>query len=164
MSIKIIIYLTIIKGENMANFLELEIVKYLENENSEIVGIEWENVCINVDNISHYKKINNTLRRTTDIKENALLFINDKGKSASLDAALSKSQNGDAFLKEDFNHFLKNNVDMSGLIFDGKAHPSLDAIELYFKAGVNPLGKEYEGKPIISSCGRFALEGITLKS
>lgn len=35
MSIKIIIYLTIIKGENMANFLELEIVKYLENENGE---------------------------------------------------------------------------------------------------------------------------------
>ena len=68
-------------------------------------------------------------------------FINDKGKSASLDAALSKSQNGDAFLKEDFNHFLKNNVDMSGLIFDGKAHPSFDAIELYFKAGVNPLAR-----------------------
>lgn len=87
MSIKIIIYLIIIKGENMADFLELEIVKYLENENGEIVGIEWENVCINVDNISHYKKINDTLRRTTDIKENALLFINDKGKSASLDAA-----------------------------------------------------------------------------
>lgn len=59
----------------MADFLELEIVKYRENENGEIVGIEWENVCINVDNISHYKKINNTLRRTTDIKENALLFI-----------------------------------------------------------------------------------------
>ena len=148
----------------MADFLELEIVKYIENENAEIVGIEWENVCINVDNISHYKKINNTLRRTSDIKENALLFINDKGKSALLDSALSNSQNGDAFSKEDFNHFLKNNIDMSGIIFDGKAQPSLDAIELYFKAGVNPLGKEYEGKPIISSCGQFALEGITLKS
>ena len=91
-------------------------------------------------------------------------FIMIREKSASLDAALSKSQNGDAFLKEDFNHFLKNKCRYEWTHFDGKVQPSLDAIELYFKAGVNPLGKEYEGKPIISSCGRFALEGITLKS
>ena len=41
----------------MADFLELEIVKYRENENGEIVGIEWENVCINVDKYSHYKRL-----------------------------------------------------------------------------------------------------------
>ena len=41
----------------MADFLELEIVKYRENENGEIVGIEWENVCINVDNIPIIKRL-----------------------------------------------------------------------------------------------------------
>ena len=38
-----------------------------------------------------------------------------------------------------------------------------EAIEVYFKAGVHPLGSSYDGKPVISCCGLTELEILVPK-
>ena len=35
----------------MANFIELEVVKAIENNSGELVGIKWECIYVNIDNI-----------------------------------------------------------------------------------------------------------------
>ena len=43
-------------------FIELEVVKAIENDSGELEGIKWECIYVNIDSISYYKLANEVLR------------------------------------------------------------------------------------------------------
>ena len=122
----------------MTNFIKLNIEKEIKNNEDELQGFEWEEVYVNADNISHFKKVDSKLRPKNGKK---ILFADPKYKkdidSSYLEKYLSQSKEQDALYNE--------------------------AIEVYFKAGVHPLGSSYDGKPVISCCGLTELEILVPK-
>ena len=144
----------------MANFIELEVVKTIENDSGELVGIKWECICVNIDSISYYKLANEVLR---PYNKRELLFDNYKNtdESEAINYYLSRSKQQNAFSKGDFEDFMKKHGLRAPLIFNDDAHLSADAVEIYFKPGTNPLG--VNESVLVSSCGRKFLTELTLK-
>ena len=50
----------------MTNFIKLNIEKEIKNNEDELQGFEWEEVYVNADNISHFKKVDSKLRPKTE--------------------------------------------------------------------------------------------------
>lgn len=144
----------------MANFIELEVVRAIENNSGELVGIKWECIYVNIDNISYYKLANDVL---CPYNKRELLFHNYKNtdESGVINDYLSRSKQQDAFLKGDFEDFMKKDGLRAPSIFDDDAHLSADAVEIYFKPGTNPLG--VNESVLVSSCGYKFLMALTLK-
>ena len=144
----------------MANFIELEVVKAIENDLGELVGIKWECIYVNIDSISYYKSANEVLR---PYNKRELLFHNYKNtdESGAINKYLSRSKQQNAFLKGGFEDFMKKHGLRAPSIFDDDAHLSVDAVEIYFKPGTNPLG--VNESVLVSSCGRQVLTKLTLK-
>ena len=143
----------------MANFIELEVVKTIENDSGELVGIKWECIYVNIDNISYYKLANDVL---CPYNKRELLFHNYKNtdESGVINNYLSKSNQQDAFLKGGLRIHEKHGL-RAPSIFDDDAHLSADAVEIYFKPGTNPLG--VNESVLVSSRGRKILTALTLK-
>ena len=141
----------------MANFIELEVVKAIENDLGELVGIKWECIYVNIDSISYYKSANEVL---SPYNKRELLFHNYKNtdESGAINEYLSRSKQQNAFLKGHFEDFMKKHGLRAPSIF---AHLSVDAVEIYFKPGTNPLG--VNESVLVSSCGRQVLTKLTLK-
>lgn len=59
----------------MTNFIKLNIEKEIKNNADELQGFEWEEVYVNADNISHFKKVKNRLR-PKNVKKYFLLIRN----------------------------------------------------------------------------------------
>ncbi|MBE4952243.1 hypothetical protein INP85_04490 [Haemophilus parainfluenzae] len=143
----------------MTNFIKLKIEKEIKNNAGELRGLEWVEVYVNADNISHFKKVENWLCPNNNVKE--IHFAHPKYKdstySSRLEKYLLKSETQDAFLKDEFSAFIQEygRADVSA-IFVGDIMFS-EAIEVYFKAGVHPLGSP-SNKPVISCCGLKELE------
>ena len=137
----------------MTNFIKLNIEKEIKNNEDELQGLEWEEVYVNADNISHFKKVENRLV-PNNVKK--IYFANPKYKNATyssyLEKYLLKSKTQDAFLKDEFSDFIQKygRADVSA-IFAGDIMFS-EAIEVYFKAGVHPLDSS-DKEPVISCCG-----------
>lgn len=144
----------------MANFIELEVVKAIENNSGELVGIKWEPIYVNIDNISYYKLANDVL---CPYNKRELLFHNYKNtdESGVINDYLSRSKQQDAFLKGHFEDFMKKHGLRAPSIFDDDAHLSADAVEIYFKPGTNPLG--VNESVLVSSRGHKFLTTLTLK-
>ena len=54
----------------MTNFIKLNIEKEIKNNAGELQGFEWEEVYVNVDNISHFKAVNNKFKpQKTNMKK-----------------------------------------------------------------------------------------------
>ena len=49
------------RSQFMTNFIKLNIEKEIKNNAGELQGLEWEEVYVNADNISHFKKVENRL-------------------------------------------------------------------------------------------------------
>lgn len=45
----------------MTNFIKLKIEEEIKNDAGELQGLKWEEVYVNADNISHFKKVKNRL-------------------------------------------------------------------------------------------------------
>jgi hypothetical protein len=144
----------------MANFIELEVVKAIENDSGELEGIKWECIYVNIDSISYYKLANEVLR---PYNKRELQFHDYKNtdESGAINEYLSKSKQQNAFLKGHFEDFMKKHGLHAPSIFDDDAHLSVDAVEIYFKPGTNPLGANES--VLVSSCGRQVLTKLTLK-
>lgn len=144
----------------MTNFIKLNIEEEIKNNEGELQGFKWEEVYVNADNISHFKKVENWLCPNNNVKE--IHFASPKYKDSTyfsrLEKYLLKSGTQDAFLKDEFSAFIQKygRADVSA-IFAGDIMFS-EAIEVYFKAGVHPLGSSYNGEPVISCCGLKELE------
>lgn len=148
----------------MTNFIKLQIEKKIENNAGELQGFEWVEVYVNADNISHFKKVENWLCPNYNVKE--IHFAHPKYKDSTyygrLEKYLLKSETQDAFLKDEFSDFIQKygRADVSA-IFAGDIMFS-EAIEVYFKAGVHPLGRP-SNEPVISCCGLKELEILVPK-
>ena len=92
----------------MTNFIKLNIEKAIKNNEDELQGFEWEEVYVNADNISHFKKVDSKLRPKNGKK---ILFADPKYKkdidSSYLEKYLSQSTEQDAFIKDGFSTFIK---------------------------------------------------------
>ena len=138
----------------MTNFIKLKIEEEIKNDAGELQGLKWEEVYVNADNISHFKKVKNRLCPNKNVEK--IYFTDAKYKQASyssyLEKYLLKSETQDAFPKDEFSAFIQEcgqgNV---SAIFDGDITFS-EAIEVYFKTGVHPLGSS-DKEPVISCCG-----------
>lgn len=149
----------------MTNFIKLKIEKEIKNNAGELQGLEWVEVYVNADNISHFKKVENTLCPNNNVKE--IRFASPKYKDSTyysrLEKYLLKSKTQDAFLKKDeFSDFIQKygSADVSA-IFAGDIMFS-EAIEVYFKAGVHPLDSS-DKEPVISCCGLEELKILVPK-
>ena len=140
----------------MTNFIKLNIEKEIKNNEDELQGLEWEEVYVNADNISHFKKVENRLV-PNNVKK--IYFANPKYKndtySSYLEKYLLKSKTQDAFLKDEFSAFIQEcgMADVSAIFAGDIMFLNDEVIEVYFKAGVHPLGSSYNGEPVISCCG-----------
>ena len=140
----------------MTNFIKLNIEKEIKNNEDELQGLEWEEVYVNADNISHFKKVENRLV-PNNVKK--IYFANPKYKNATyssyLEKYLLKSKTQDAFLKDEFSDFIQKygRADVSAIFAGDIIFLNDEVIEVYFKAGVHPLGSSYNGEPVISCCG-----------
>lgn len=140
----------------MTNFIKLNIEKEIKNNEDELQGLEWEEVYVNADNISHFKKVENRLV-PNNVKK--IYFANPKYKNATyssyLEKYLLKSKTQDAFLKDEFSAFIQECgiADVSAIFAGDIIFLNDEVIEVYFKAGVHPLGSSYNGEPVISCCG-----------
>ena len=149
----------------MTNFIKLNIEEEIKNNEGELQGFKWEEVYVNADNISHFKKVKNRLR-PKNVKN--ILFADPKYKkdidSSYLEKYLSQSKKQDAFIEDGFSAFIKEcQGSQINCIFAGDIEFLYnEAIEVYFKAGVHPLGSSYE-KPVISCCGLTELEILVPK-
>lgn len=148
----------------MTNFIKLKIEKEIKNNAGELQGLEWVEVYVNADNISHFKKVENTLCPNNNVKE--IRFASPKYKDSTyynrLEKYLLKSKTQDAFLKDEFSDFIQKygRADVSA-IFAGDIMFS-EAIEVYFKAGVHPLDSS-DKEPVISCCGLEELKILVPK-
>lgn len=148
----------------MTNFIKLNIEEEIKNNEGELQGFKWEEVYVNADNISHFKKVENWLCPNNNVKE--IHFASPKYKDSTyfnrLEKYLLKSKTQDAFLKDEFSDFIQKYgmADVSA-IFAGDIMFS-EAIEVYFKAGVHPLGSP-SNEPVISCCGLKELEILVPK-
>ena len=148
----------------MTNFIKLKIEKEIKNNAGELQGLEWVEVYVNADNISHFKKVENTLCPNNNVKE--IRFASPKYKDSTyynrLEKYLLKSKTQDAFLKDEFSDFIQKygRADVS-TIFAGDIMFS-EAIEVYFKAGVHPLDSS-DKEPVISCCGLEELKILVPK-
>lgn len=148
----------------MTNFIKLKIEKKIKNNAGELQGLEWVEVYVNADNISHFKKVENTLCPNNNVKE--IRFASPKYKDSTyysrLEKYLLKSKTQDAFLKDEFSDFIQKygRADVSA-IFAGDIMFS-EAIEVYFKAGVHPLDSS-DKEPVISCCGLEELKILVPK-
>lgn len=157
----------------MTNFIKLNIEKEIKNDEDELQGLEWEEVYVNADNISHFKKVENRLGpnniKTKKVKK--IHFTDPKYKNHSysiyLQKYLLKSKTQDAFLKDEFSAFIQEcgEANVRGIFAEDIRFFGFgdEAIEVYFKAGVHPLGSSYDGKPVISCCGLTELERLVPK-
>lgn len=140
----------------MTNFIKLNIEKEIKNNEDELQGLEWEEVYVNADNISHFKKVENRLV-PNNVKK--IYFANPKYKNSTyssyLEKYLLKSKTQDAFLKDEFSAFIQECgiADVSAIFAGDIIFLNDEVIEVYFKAGVHPLGSSYNGEPVISCCG-----------
>ena len=140
----------------MTNFIKLNIEKEIKNNEDELQGLEWEEVYVNADNISHFKKLENRLV-PNNVKK--IYFANPKYKndtySSYLEKYLLKSKTQDAFLKDEFSAFIQEcgMADVSAIFAGDIMFLNDEVIEVYFKAGVHPLGSSYNGESVISCCG-----------
>ena len=138
----------------MTNFIKLKIEEEIKNDAGELQGLKWEEVYVNADNISHFKKVKNRLCPNKNVEK--IYFTDAKYKQASyssyLEKYLLKSETQDAFPKDEFSDFIQKygRADVSA-IFAGDIMFS-EAIEVYFKAGVHPLDSS-DKEPVISCCG-----------
>ena len=153
----------------MTNFIKLNIEKEIKNNAGELQGFEWEEVYVNIDNISHFKAVDNKFKpQKTNMKKilfAASEYMDDEYYSSyHLKKYLSKSDKKDAFLDGEFSKFIQE-VGMSqvSVIFKTDIVQSFEAIEVYFKAGVHPLGSSYNGEPVISCCGLKELKILVPK-
>ena len=148
----------------MTNFIKLKIEKEIKNDAGELQGLEWVEVYVNADNISHFKKVENKLCPNNNVKE--IRFASPKYKDSTyysrLEKYLLKSKTQDAFLKDEFSDFIQKygRADVSA-IFAGDIMFS-EAIEVYFKAGVHPLDSS-DKEPVISCCGLEELKILVPK-
>ena len=149
----------------MTNFIKLNIEKEIKNNKNELQGLEWEEVYVNVDNISHFKEVNNKFKpKKTNMKK--ILFaspeyINNEYHSHRLEPHLSKSDKKDAFIDGEFNKFIQEKgISLVSSIFNTDIMPSDEAIEVYFKA---PLGGLHNEGPVISCCGLKELKILVPK-
>lgn len=144
----------------MTNFIKLNIEKEIKKNEDELQGFEWEEVYVNADNISHFKKVDSKLRPK---KGKRILFADSKYKddieSSYLEKYLLRSKEQDAFLKDEFSAFIQEcQGSRVYSIFAGDVELLYnEAIEVYFKAGVHPLGSP-SNEPVISCCGLKELE------
>ena len=150
----------------MTNFIKLNIEEEIKNNEGELQGFKWEEVYVNADNISHFKKVKNRLR-PKNVKN--ILFADPKYKkdidSSYLEKYLSQSKEQDAFIKDGFSTFIKEcqGASIESIFARDIEFLYNEAIEVYFKAGVHPLGSSYDGKPVISCCGLTELEILVPK-
>lgn len=152
----------------MTNFIKLNIEKEIKNNAGELQGLEWEEVYVNADNISHFKKVDNKFKpKKTNMKKilfAAPEYMDEEYYSYRLKEYLSKSDKKDAFLDGEFSKFIQETgMDQVGVIFKMDIMQSLEAIEVYFKEGVHPLGSLYNGEPVISCCGLKELKILVPK-
>ena len=161
----------------MTNFIKLNIEKEIKNNADELQGFEWEEVYVNADNISHFKKVKNRLRPKKNVEK--IYFTDAKYKQASyfdssyLEKYLSQSKEQDAFIKDGFSTFMKEcqGSQINRIFAEDIEFLYNEAIEVYFKAGVHPLGSSDDdplgssddGKPVISCCGLTELERLVPK-
>ena len=115
----------------MAYFIELEVVKAIENDSGELAGIKWECIYVNIDSISYYKSANEVLR---PYNKRELLFHNYKNtdESGAINYFFVSTMQQNAFLKGEFEDFMKKHGLRAPSIFDDDAHLSVDAVEIYF--------------------------------
>lgn len=145
----------------MTNFIKLKIEKKIKNDAGELKGFKWEEVYVNADNISHFKKVKNRLCPNKNVEK--IYFTDAKYKKAScssyLEKYLLKSETKDAFPKDEFSAFIQEcgQANVSA-IFDGDITFS-EAIKVYFKAGVHPLDS-LSNEPVISCCGLEELKSV----
>ena len=143
----------------MTNFIKLKIEKEINNDAGELRGLEWVEVYVNADNISHFKKVKNRLYPNKNVEK--IYFTDEKYKDSTyysrLEKYLLKSKTQDAFLKDEFSDFIQEcgQADVSAILAGDIMFS--EAIEVYFKAGVHPLGSP-SNEPVISCCGLKELE------
>ncbi|HHF7119571.1 TPA: hypothetical protein ACPQZC_000895 [Haemophilus influenzae] len=155
----------------MTNFIKLNIEKEIKNNAGELQGLEWEEVYVNADNISHFKKVENRLGpnniKTKKVKK--IHFTDPKYKNHShsiyLQKYLLRSKTQDAFLKDEFSAFIQEcgEANVRGIFAEDIRFFYDEAIEVYFKAGVHPLGRLHDGESVISYCGLTELERLVPK-